>query len=290
MSDLPQFHIQLFVTSLAATLLGAMPPIRSYQLYKAKAFETMSAKEKRITMTIFVAVTLLHIGEAIKSIAYAMLFYNRSTFLGLITYALISNCATLIAEIGRVVVIYAIISRAAEFLIKPTDTPAVRARSVLWIRFLGGLRIVWPILVAAFGAPPAIYGTFAVLMFAADAVVCTIVSIAIMLRIKERRRKELLPAISSFVLYSNSLVTLLFALLSLVIMSIMSAGINGQLNQVDSAIAFMECLPSIYVVVVGFVMCFAFWNIQEILAINSPTGTSPRRVNTTGLGRNVFTF
>ncbi|KAH9247668.1 hypothetical protein BASA81_014701 [Batrachochytrium salamandrivorans] len=261
MSDLPQFHIQLFVTSLAATLLGAMPPIRSYQLYKAKAFETMSAKEKRITMTIFVAVTLLHIGEAIKSIAYAMLFYNRSTFLGLITYALISNCATLIAEIGRVVVIYAIISRAAEFLIKPTDTPAVRARSVLWIRFLGGLRIVWPILVAAFGAPPAIYGTFAVLMFAADAVVCTIVSIAIMLRIKER-----------------------------LIMSIMSAGINGQLNQVDSAIAFMECLPSIYVVVVGFVMCFAFWNIQEILAINSPTGTSPRRVNTTGLGRNVFTF
>ncbi|KAL2911323.1 hypothetical protein HK105_209212 [Polyrhizophydium stewartii] len=289
MSDQRHFHMQLFVTSVAATVLGFLPPIRTYQLHRSKAYEAMSASERSTMTVILVGVTLMHVGEAFKSVAFTMLFYSTEKLLSVLTVSLVDSVALLIVEIARLLCIHAILTRTADFLVRPIDPPAVRARSVLWVHILNGARIVWPIAVAFFVAP-SLYGAYAVLMLAADVVVCLAASIAVYLRVNERRRKELLPAISTLVLYSNALVTLLIALLAFMLMAIMGSGVAGNFGTSDSSQAFIESLPSVYATFVGILLCFAYWDVKEILSANSPTGTSPRRGTSTGLGRNVFTF
>ena len=121
-----------------------------------------------------------------------------------------------------------------------------------------------------------------------DVLINIIVTVAVIRRVYERRQKELLPAISNAVLFSNAIVTGLNAALELFTAVLMLA--SASRTPTSDFELFIQCLPSIGALVQGIMISQHYWNVKEILIENSPTGNSPRRVVSQGLGRNVFTF
>ncbi|KAI8929624.1 hypothetical protein BC831DRAFT_443405 [Entophlyctis helioformis] len=285
------FHVQLFATTIAAASIGLFPPIKSYYIHKNKSYESMGTSERRVTTLILVGVSLMHVSEAFKSVAFGLQFYQRDKFLGFIPMALFFVGSLWLVEIARILLFSAVAMRTAQFLMRPQDPPATRSRRVMWVYAVNGIHIAWPILMSGKIAP-SLFGAFAAAVLFGDAILYGVLGIAIYMRVVERKRKELLPAISNFVLYSNSLALGAIAALSLLLGGIMASNANGGMGSTNAAQAFIEILPSVYAITISTLLCFSYWDIKEILVANSPTGASPRRIGgpSTGLGRNVFTF
>ena len=109
-----------------------------------------------------------------------------------------------------------------------------------------------------------------------DSLITGVATIMVLIRTKELKKHELLPAISKAVIYTNATVTGLISALGFLIGTLIIAFSNELMGNSDFMNDFVMCLPSVYALAVSVLLCNAYADLKQLLAsMSSPTAGFP---------------
>ena len=77
-------HTPIFVTSVAATVIGVLPLLLLYRMKKNEEANISNPLDSRISAIIMTAITFFHFSEAFKSVCLGLTAFNYDSFFGIL--------------------------------------------------------------------------------------------------------------------------------------------------------------------------------------------------------------